>query len=163
MSEKCRWSSCSIRERNSKNNKCWWSRRKLGDVTCLNVLERLEIFSDEEFNELEIRWHKSCYSTFTSEKRSIVHQKEHRPIIVLIQAPGKHDNWNLHWEVFAAIAPWLTIYDHTNYARWASIYHDTNSWMRMLFWREQEDASTRFLQIRPLSGWTEFAKCRMVS
>ena len=26
-------------------------------------------------------------------------------------------NWTVHLEAFAAMLPWLTIYDHTNYAR----------------------------------------------
>ena len=31
-------------------------------------------------------------------------------------------NWALHLESFAAMLPWLTIYDHTNYARWGPVY-----------------------------------------
>ena len=31
-------------------------------------------------------------------------------------------NWTLHLEAFAAMLPWLTIYDHTNYARWEPVY-----------------------------------------
>jgi hypothetical protein len=31
-------------------------------------------------------------------------------------------NWSLHLEAFEAMLPWLTIYDHTNYARWGPIY-----------------------------------------
>jgi len=31
-------------------------------------------------------------------------------------------NWILHLEAFTAILPWLTIYDHTNYARWGPAY-----------------------------------------
>ena len=31
-------------------------------------------------------------------------------------------NWTLHLEAFAAILPWLTIYDHTNYAQWGYVY-----------------------------------------
>ena len=31
-------------------------------------------------------------------------------------------NWNLHLEAFAAMLPWLTIYDHTNYAKWGPVY-----------------------------------------
>ena len=29
--------------------------------------------------------------------------------------------WDMYLESFAAILPWLTIYDHTNYARWRPI------------------------------------------
>ena len=36
---------------------------------------------------------------------------------------GERDgNWTLHLEAFAAMLPWLTIYDHTNYARWGPVY-----------------------------------------
>ena len=31
-------------------------------------------------------------------------------------------NWLLHVETFAAMLPWLTVYDHTNYARWGLVY-----------------------------------------
>lgn len=31
-------------------------------------------------------------------------------------------NWVLHLEAFAEMLPWLTIYDHTNYARWGPVY-----------------------------------------
>ena len=31
-------------------------------------------------------------------------------------------NWTLHLEAFAAMLPWVTIYDHTNYARWGPVY-----------------------------------------
>ena len=30
--------------------------------------------------------------------------------------------WKLHLDTFAAMLPWLTIYDHTNYARWGPVY-----------------------------------------
>ena len=30
--------------------------------------------------------------------------------------------WTLHLGTFAAMLPWLTIYDHTNYARWGHVY-----------------------------------------
>ena len=31
-------------------------------------------------------------------------------------------NWTLQLEAFAAMLPWLTIYDHTNYARWGPVW-----------------------------------------
>ena len=34
----------------------------------------------------------------------------------------KDGNCTLHLEVFAAMLPWLTIYDHTNYARCGPVY-----------------------------------------
>jgi len=34
----------------------------------------------------------------------------------------REGNWTLHLEAFAAMLPWLTIYDHTNYARWGPVY-----------------------------------------
>lgn len=42
-------------------------RRKLGDTANVDVLARLEMLSAPEFEELEVKWHKSCYSNFTSE------------------------------------------------------------------------------------------------
>ena len=37
---------------------------------------------------------------------------------ILIE-PG---NWQLHLDSFAAMLPWLTVYDHTFYARWGPAY-----------------------------------------
>ena len=34
----------------------------------------------------------------------------------------REGNWNLHLEAFAAMLPWLIIYDHTNYAKWGPVY-----------------------------------------
>jgi hypothetical protein len=31
-------------------------------------------------------------------------------------------NWQLHLDSFAAMLPWMTLYDHTNYARWGTVY-----------------------------------------
>ena len=33
----------------------------------------------------------------------------------------REGNWNLHLEAFAAMLPWLIIYDHTNYAKWGPV------------------------------------------
>ncbi|MES9879848.1 MAG: hypothetical protein ABW185_03105, partial [Sedimenticola sp.] len=35
---------------------------------------------------------------------------------------NRDGNWSLHIDAFAAMLPWMTIYDHTNYARWGPIY-----------------------------------------
>ena len=35
----------------------------------LDVLDRLEILSQEDFDALEVKWHKSCYGTFSSESK----------------------------------------------------------------------------------------------
>ena len=35
----------------------------------LIVLDRLNILSDEDFDGLELRWHKTCYSNFSSESK----------------------------------------------------------------------------------------------
>ena len=34
----------------------------------------------------------------------------------------REDNWELHLESFAAILPWLVVYDHNNYSRWGPVY-----------------------------------------
>ena len=31
-------------------------------------------------------------------------------------------DWLLHVQAFSAMLPWLTVYDHTNYARWGPVY-----------------------------------------
>ena len=35
---------------------------------------------------------------------------------------NRDGNWQLHLESFAEMLPWMTIYDHTNYARWGPVY-----------------------------------------
>jgi len=41
--------------------------------------------------------------------------------LAMIRA-DRNGNWDLHLESFAAMLPWLTIYDHANYARWGPVY-----------------------------------------
>ena len=36
--------------------------------------------------------------------------------------PDRVGNWQLHLDSFAAMLPWLTIYDHTNYTKWGPVY-----------------------------------------
>ena len=35
---------------------------------------------------------------------------------------SRDGDWLLHLDSFAAMLPWLTIYDHVNYARWGPVY-----------------------------------------
>ena len=35
---------------------------------------------------------------------------------------NRDGDWHLHLNSFAAMLPWMTIYDHTNYARWGPVY-----------------------------------------
>ena len=35
---------------------------------------------------------------------------------------NRDGDWSLHLSSFAAMLPWMTIYDHTNYARWGPVY-----------------------------------------
>ena len=35
---------------------------------------------------------------------------------------NREGNWNLHLQSFADMLLWMTVYDHTNYARWGTIY-----------------------------------------
>ena len=44
-------------------------RRQLGDTSYMYVLDRLNILSNEDFDGLELRWHKTCYSNFSSESK----------------------------------------------------------------------------------------------
>ena len=44
-------------------------RRQLGDTSYMYVLDRLNILSNEDFDGLKLRWHKTCYSNFSSESK----------------------------------------------------------------------------------------------
>ena len=33
----------------------------------------------------------------------------------------REGNWQLHLESFAALLPWLVVYDHNNYSRWGPV------------------------------------------
>ena len=44
-------------------------RRQLGDTSYVYVLDRLNILSNEDFDGLALRWHKTCYSKFSSESK----------------------------------------------------------------------------------------------
>ena len=35
---------------------------------------------------------------------------------------NREGNWPLHLDSFSEMLPWMTIYDHTNYARWDTVY-----------------------------------------
>lgn len=35
---------------------------------------------------------------------------------------NRDGNWQLHLDSFAAMLPWMSIYDHTNYARWGPVH-----------------------------------------
>ena len=35
---------------------------------------------------------------------------------------NRDGNWQLHLDTFAAMLPWMTVYDHVNYARWGPVY-----------------------------------------
>ena len=43
-------------------------RRQLGDTSHVYVLDRLNILSNEDFDGLELRWHKTCYSISSESK-----------------------------------------------------------------------------------------------
>ena len=47
---------------------CVQRRRKFRDVANTEVLDRLESFNENEWASSEIKWHKTCYSTFSSEQ-----------------------------------------------------------------------------------------------
>ena len=41
-------------------------RRKLGDISSVILLDRIDTISDCEWDGDRLKWHKSCYSSFTS-------------------------------------------------------------------------------------------------
>ena len=46
-------------------------------------------------------------------------------------------NWELHLAAFAAMLPYLTVYDHTNYAHWGPVYlAEMNGIQRSELYRE---------------------------
>ena len=49
-------------------------------------------------------------------------------------------NWTLHLEAFAAMLPWLTIYDHTNYARWGPVYLEDMKLLEMQHHRSTQSS-----------------------
>ncbi len=40
-----------------------------GDTSYVYALDKLNIISDEDFDGLELRWDKTCYSNFSSESK----------------------------------------------------------------------------------------------
>ena len=73
--------------------------------------------------------------------------------------------WSLQLSSFAAILPWMTIYDHTNYARWGPVYlgemkawkfhiqnYMKNSWTETLLLNEKIDDLIKFQLTRQQSG-----------
>ena len=44
-------------------------RRQFCDTSYVYVLDRLNILSNKDFDGLELKWHKTCYSNFSSESK----------------------------------------------------------------------------------------------
>jgi len=69
----CHSSAGNLRIASSEGKVRTWTvdqlRRKFGDTNYIDVLDRLENLSEEDFSAHEIRWHKACYSTFSSESK----------------------------------------------------------------------------------------------
>ena len=40
-------------------------RRKLYDIDSSEIIDRVESFQSDEWTNLKVLWHKSCYSSFT--------------------------------------------------------------------------------------------------
>ena len=49
------------------HNECIQRRRKFKDAASIEVLDRLESLNENEWGSAEIKWHKTCYSSLTSE------------------------------------------------------------------------------------------------
>ena len=62
--EQLRKSSESGRQ---KVKECMQKRRKFRDVANMEVLDKLEALNETEWESAELKWHKSCYSAFTSD------------------------------------------------------------------------------------------------
>ena len=51
--------------------------------------------------------------------------RSYMQVVVILLAfirAEREGNWELHLESFAALLPWLVVYDHNNYARWGPVY-----------------------------------------
>ena len=44
-------------------------QRKLRDLSCAIVLERIANISETTWNTEKLKWHKNCYSSFTAESK----------------------------------------------------------------------------------------------
>ena len=57
----------STRDRKSRTITVCEERRQLGDTSHVDVQHRLSMIAEDDFYEDEVRWHKSCYTLFSSE------------------------------------------------------------------------------------------------
>ena len=46
---------------------CMQKRRNFRDVANIEVLDKLEALTETEWESAELKWHKICYSSFTSD------------------------------------------------------------------------------------------------
>jgi len=49
-----------------KRTRCCWTAEEARRYNYHDVFEALDQLSPQDFNGMEIKWHKSCYSVFTS-------------------------------------------------------------------------------------------------
>ena len=61
---------------------------------------------------------EGCQDTlWQSELQDVVYVHDHGGDSAGLHQSERDGNWTLHVDTFAAMLPWLAIYDHTNYAR----------------------------------------------
>ena len=82
---------------------------KLSDIqNTENVQKLMKKFVEKYFDNPNFRLWSTCMGMIE--------------ILLDFTRAERDGNWTLHLAAFAAMLPWLTIYDHTNYARWGLVY-----------------------------------------
>ena len=91
-----------------------------GDTDCKveKVSSLVELLNDTAMLELLNEYDKSHHDTpnFVLWR---TYMKMVETLLNFIRA-NREGNWNLHLQSFADMLPWMTVYDHTNYARWCN-------------------------------------------
>ena len=95
-------------------------KAEYNDEIHLMVNELCEVLEKRDFNDLIQKFHAKFqdepnYAYWTNYMRMV-------EILLGFIRANREGNWQLHVDTFAVMLPWLTIYDHTNYARWGPVY-----------------------------------------
>ena len=77
--------------------------------------------SDFEIPQMYLSRRKTFYENVQNFKLWSTYMAMVETLFSFIRAE-REGNWPLHLEAFAAMLPWITIYDHYNYARWGPVY-----------------------------------------
>ena len=79
-----------------------------------------DVFSNQHVRDLMVEF-DNAHSPNPNFRLWTSYMKMVELLLAMIRA-YRNGNWDLHLESFAAMLPWLSIYDHTNYGRWGPVY-----------------------------------------